>query len=167
MRKGHIHKSFNLPRGHGLSELITGSQTLAQVIHKSVTPQLDLITTGTLPPNPAELLMSPATQQLLQALANQYDIVLIDTPPVLAVSDTQVIAPHAGTVFLVARETVTTLGELQEASKRLTQSGVAVRGVIFNDVNISKRRYGYGGGYGYKYSRYRYTQYQYGKTPQG
>ncbi len=163
MRKGHIHQSFGLARGHGLSELIAGSQTLAQVIHKDVSQQLDLITTGTLPPNPAELLMSPTTVQLLQNLASQYDIVLIDTPPVLAVSDTQVIAPQAGTVFLVARSEVSTLGELQESAKRLKQSGVAVRGVIFNDVNISKRRYGYGGGYGYKYSRYRYTQYQYGQ----
>jgi tyrosine-protein kinase Etk/Wzc len=168
MRKGHIHKSFDLARGHGLSELIAGSQTLAQVIHKDVSLQIDLISTGTLPPNPAELLMSPVTVQLLQTLSSQYDIVLIDTPPVLAVSDTQVIAPYAGTVFLVARSEVSTLGELQESNKRLGQAGVTVRGVIFNDVNISKRRYGYGGGYGYgyKYSRYRYTAYQYGQTAQ-
>jgi tyrosine-protein kinase Etk/Wzc len=164
MRKGHIHKFFGLSRGHGLSELIAGSQPLAQVLHKSVSAQVDLITTGTLPPNPAELLMSPTTMQLLQTLASQYDIVLIDTPPVLAVSDTQVLAPQVGTVFLVARAEVSTLGELQESAKRLKQSGVAVRGVIFNDVNTAKRRYGYGTGYGYKYSRYRYTQYQYGKA---
>ncbi len=163
MRKGHINKFFGLARGMGLSELITGSQSLAEVLHKNVSPQVDLITTGTLPPNPAELLMSPATVQLLQTLASQYDIVLIDTPPTLAVSDTQVLAPQAGTVFLVARADVSTLGELQESAKRLKQSGVAVRGVIFNDVNTSKRRYGYGTGYGYKYSRYRYTQYQYGQ----
>jgi tyrosine-protein kinase Etk/Wzc len=150
----------------GLSELIAGSQTLAQVVHKNVSPQVDVITTGTLPPNPAELLMSPSTVQLLQAVASQYDIVLIDTPPVLAVSDTQVLAPQVGTLFLVARADVTTLGELQESAKRLKQSGVAVRGVIFNDVNTTKRRYGYGTGYGYKYSRYRYTQYQYGQTAQ-
>ena len=164
MRKGHIHKFFGLSRGHGLSELIAGSQPLAQVLHQGVSAQVDLITTGTLPPNPAELLMSPTTVQLLQTLASQYDIVLIDTPPVLAVSDTQVLAPQVGTVFLVARAEVSTLGELQESAKRLKQSGVAVRGVIFNDVNTAKRRYGYGTGYGYKYSRYRYTQYQYGKA---
>lgn len=157
MRKGHLHQYFGLQRGHGLSELIAGSQPLAQVVQKNVAPQLDLITTGTLPPNPAELLMSPVTVQLLQTLSAQYDIVLIDTPPVLAVSDTPVLAPQAGTVFLVARAEVTTLGELQESSKRFGQSGVTVRGVIFNDLNISKRRYGYG----YKYSRYRYTNYKY------
>ena len=162
MRRGHVHKMFNLERGHGLSELITGSKTPEQVIHKAVTPQLDLLTTGTLPPNPAELLMSPATAKLLQTLAPLYDIVLIDTPPVLAVSDTQVMAPLAGTVFLVARAEVTTLGELHETKKRINQSGVAVRGVIFNDLNIYKR--GYGTGYGYKYSSYRQQNYMYGQA---
>jgi tyrosine-protein kinase Etk/Wzc len=161
MRKGHIHKSYGLERGYGLSELIVGSQLLAQVIHKNVSAQVDLVTTGTLPPNPAELLMSPATGALLQALAAEYDIVLIDTPPVLAVSDTLVLAPQAGTIFMVARAEISTLGELQESSKRLTQLGAAVRGVIFNGQNTAKRRYGYGTGYGYKYSRYRYTNYKY------
>ncbi|CAM3445570.1 polysaccharide biosynthesis tyrosine autokinase [Polaromonas hydrogenivorans] len=160
MRKGHIHQFFGLKRGHGLSELITGSRTLGDVVRRAVAPSLDLITTGTMPPNPAELLMSPATVQLLEALSAQYDLVLIDTPPVLAVSDTQVLAPHAGTVFLVARAEVTALGELQESTKRLGQTGVPVKGVVFNDLDTSRQRYGYG----YKYSRYRYTNYQYGKT---
>ena len=161
MRKGHIHQSFGKKRGHGLSELITGTRTLGDVVHRAVAPNLDLLTTGVMPPNPAELLMSLATVQLLQDLSAQYDLVLIDTPPVLAVSDTQVIAPHAGTVFLVARAEVTTLGELQESAKRLSQIGVPVKGVVFNGLDTSRQRYG---SYGNKYSRYRYTNYQYGKT---
>ncbi|ABM38492.1 polysaccharide biosynthesis tyrosine autokinase [Polaromonas naphthalenivorans] len=161
MRKGHIHQFFGMKRGHGLSELIAGSRTLGDVVRRAVAPNLDLVTTGTMPPNPGELLMSPATVQLLEALSAQYDLVLIDTPPVLAVSDTQVLAPHAGTVFLVARAEVTALGELQESTKRLGQTGVQVKGVVFNDLDTSRQRYG---GYGYKYSRYRYTNYQYGKT---
>jgi tyrosine-protein kinase Etk/Wzc len=168
MRKGHIHESFGMERGHGLSELIAGTKTLAEVVHKDVSPQLDFVSTGPMPPNPAELLMSPATANLLENLADQYDILLIDTPPVLAVSDTQVLAPLAGTVFMLARAEVSTLAELQEASKRLSRSGVSVRGVIFNDLDLSKRRYGYGYGYGYgyKYSRYRYAQYEYGQKGQ-
>jgi tyrosine-protein kinase Etk/Wzc len=161
MRKGHIHQFFGLQRGHGLSELITGASALNDVVLRSVAPNLDLITTGTMPPNPGELLMSPATVQLLQNLSAQYDLVLIDTPPVLAVSDTQVLAQHAGTVFLVARAEVTALGELQESTKRLGQTGVQVKGVVFNDLDISHQRYG---GRGSKYSRYRYTNYEYGKT---
>src|SRR5262249_14689431 len=115
------------------------------------------ISTGTLPPNPGELLLSPATATLLQSLSAQYDLVLIDSPPVLAVSDAQVLASHAGTIFLVARAEVTTVGEMQETERRVSQSGARTNGVIFNDLDISKKRYGYG----YKYSRYRYTNYQY------
>ncbi|MDB5867970.1 MAG: exopolysaccharide transport protein family, partial [Polaromonas sp.] len=161
MRKGHLHQFFDLQRGQGLSELITGTRTLDEVLRRAVAPNLDLITTGTMPPNPAELLMSPAAVKLLQTLSTQYDLVLIDTPPVLAVSDTQVLAPHAGTVFMVARAEVTSLGEVQETTKRLGQAGVQVKGVVFNDLDTSRQRYG---GYGYKYSRYRYTNYQYGKA---
>ena len=164
MRKGHLHQFFGLKRGHGLSELISGSRTPSDVMNRAVVPNLDLITTGTLPPNPGELLMSPAILQLLQTLSAEYDLVLIDTPPVLAVSDSQVLAFHAGTVFLVARAGVTALGELQESTKRLGQTGVQVKGVVFNDLDTSRHRYG---GYGYKYSRYRYTNYQYGKTTDG
>ncbi|MDB5743356.1 MAG: exopolysaccharide transport protein family [Polaromonas sp.] len=161
MRKGHLHQFFGMTRGHGLSELISGTRSLDEVIIRNVAPNLDLITTGIMPPNPGELLMSPATVQLLQTLSAQYDLVLIDTPPVLAVSDTQVLAPYVGVVFLVARAEVTALGELQESVKRLGQTGVVVKGVVFNDLDTSRQRYG---GYGYKYSRYRYTNYQYGQT---
>ena len=92
------------------------------------------------------------------------DIVIIDTPPVLAVADTAVLAPQAGTVFLLARSEITSLGEVQESLKRLTQAGVTVKGAIFNGLDLSKRRYGqsYGYGYGYKRYGYRYQAYQYG-----
>jgi tyrosine-protein kinase Etk/Wzc len=149
MRKGHMHKFFGFERGMGLSELIAGSQPLEKVLRQNVTPGLDFIGSGTLPPNPAELLMSHVTVDLLKALSAQYDIVIIDTPPVLAVSDSAVLAPQSGTVFLLARADVTTLAEVQESIKRLEQSGAALRGVIFNGLDLSKRAYRYG--YGYKY----------------
>lgn len=171
MRKGHINQFFGLPRGTGLSELITGSQNLNKALHTAVVPGLDFISTGTMPPNPAELLMSPATQELFQNLSRQYDYVLIDSPPVLAASDTAILAPYAGTTFMVARADVSSLGEVQEAIKRIAQSGETVNGIIFNGLDISKRRYGYGYGYGYgyKYKRYgyRYQSYNYGPNKQG
>lgn len=160
MRKGHLHQFFGLARGLGLSELIVGTRKPDEVVHRAVAPNLDLITTGTMPPNSGELLLSPSMVHLLQDLSAQYDMVIIDTPPVLAVSDTQAIAPHAGTVFLVARAEVTSLGELHESTKRLGQAGVPVKGVVFNDLDTSRQRYG---GYGYKNSRYKYTNYQYGQ----
>jgi tyrosine-protein kinase Etk/Wzc len=167
MRKGHIHQFFGLERGVGLSELIAGTQPMAKALRTSVAPGLDFVSTGTMPPNPAELLMSASAQDLLKTLSAQYDVVLIDTPPVLAVSDTAILAPQAGTTFMVVRADVSSLGEVQESTKRLQQSGVTVKGVIFNGLDISKRRYGYGYGYGYgyKYKRYgyRYQSYNYGK----
>lgn len=159
LRKGHLNQYFGQGRERGLSEVLSGSLPLAEALRKDVAPNVDFLATGVLPPNPAELLMTPATQALLQQLAGQYDLLIIDTPPVLAASDTAILAPLAGAVFMVARAEVTSLGELQEAAKRLTQSGAQTRGVIFNDLNISKRRYGHGAGY--KYSRYRYTDYKY------
>ena len=110
--------------------------------------------------------MSPSTSALLESLSARYDLVLIDTPPVLAVADTAVLAPQSGTVFLVARAEVTSLGELQETSKRLAQSGVQVKGTIFNGLDLSKRRYGYGYGYKYKRYGYRYQAYTYGSGAQ-
>jgi tyrosine-protein kinase Etk/Wzc len=171
MRKGHVNQFFGLARGMGFSELVTGTQALDKVLHRNVVPGLDFITTGTMPPNPAELLMSPTTQALFKSLSAQYDLVLIDSPPVLAVSDTAILAPQAGTTFMVVRADVSSLGEVQEAVKRIAQSGETVKGIIFNGLDISKRRYGYGYGYGYgyKYKRYgyRYQSYNYGQDNKG
>lgn len=161
MRKGYLNQYFGLSRGPGLSELVAGSHTFEQVVQRNVAPGVDMIPTGALPPNPGELLLSPTTVQLVQTLSAQYDLVIIDTPPVLAVSDTQVLAPVAGTVFLIAKANVTAIGEINESVKRLQQSGVNVKGVVFNDFKVDKRRYG---GYGYRYSRYRYTNYKYGQS---
>jgi len=159
LRKGHLNRYFGQGREGGLSEVVSGSMPLADALRHDVTPNVDFLASGTLPPNPAELLMAPATQALLQQVASQYDLVIIDTPPVLAASDTAILAPLAGAVFMVARAEITSLGELQESAKRLAQSGVQTRGVIFNDLNITNRRYRYG--VGYKNGKYRYTNYQY------
>jgi tyrosine-protein kinase Etk/Wzc len=155
LRKGYVNQYFGLDRNKGFSELITGSLSLEQVLRKNVLPNVDLIVTGVLPPNPAELLLSGAAAQVLRDLSARYDMVLLDTTPILAVSDAMALAPHAGTVFLLARAEISTLGELEESGKRLRQAGAQVKGVIFNDVMVSNRRYGS------KYSNYRYTNYEY------
>jgi len=159
LRKGYLNQYFGQARERGLSEVISGNLPLGEALRRNVMPNVDFLATGTLPPNPAELLMTPAMQAVLQQASTEYDLVLIDTPPVLAASDTAILAPMVGAVFMVARAEVTSLGELQESAKRLTQSGVQTRGVIFNGLNVSKRRYGYG--VGSKYGKYRYTNYQY------
>jgi tyrosine-protein kinase Etk/Wzc len=156
LRKGYMNQYFGLEREKGISEVVSGSVRLDDALRRQVAPNVDFLPTGILPPNPAELLMSLATVELVREASKHYDLVLIDTPPVLAASDTAVLAPLAGVVFLIARAEITSVGELQEASKRLLDTGVKVKGVIFNGVKISKRRYGYG-----QYSGYRYTNYKY------
>ena len=166
LRKGHLHRYFDLERGPGLSELVAEQQPLQQLLHTEVAPGLDFIATGQLPPNPAELLASGRTRQLLADLCAQYDTVLIDSAPVLPVSDSHALAVQAGTVLLLARAGQSAVGDLVESAKRLQQAGARVRGVILNGLDLSRRRYGYGYSNGYRYGRYRYRQDDYGSYQQ-
>jgi tyrosine-protein kinase Etk/Wzc len=84
-------------------------------------------------------------------------MVIIDTAPVLAVSDSLAVAQHVGAIFNVARSGISTMGEIEEAAKRIKQAGSEVTGVIFNDMKPRAGRYGYGS----KYGKYRYAQYKY------
>lgn len=161
LRKGYLNQYFGVPRAKGFSELIVGSLQPEQVIRRNLAPSLDLITTGTLPPNPAELMMSASVGSVLDRLSADYDLVIIDTPPVLVAADTAALAVHAGTVLLVARAETTQLGELQECAKRLTHAGRSVTGVLLNALDFTRRHYG---SYAYRHGGYRYTHYKY--TPQ-
>lgn len=162
LRKGHLNQYFGIARARGLSELVAGSIRMEDAVHANLLPGLDLITTGMLPPNPAELMTSGAFSAVLEQLSARYDFVIIDTPPVLVAADTPSIAAQAGTVLLVARAEETQMGELHESAKRLQHAGKAVTGVLLNALDLSRRHYG---SYAYKYGGYRYKQYSY--TPGG
>jgi tyrosine-protein kinase Etk/Wzc len=155
-RSGGIHRHFGLPRAGGFSELIDGSARLEDVLHEAVLPHVDLITTGRLPANPAEELLSLETEAMLQELSGRYDVVVIDTAPVLPVSDAMAIAPLAGTIFMLARAEQTTVEELDEASKRVRQAGASVNGVILNDFDPANHRFSA------KYGTYRQSYGKYG-----
>ncbi|MFT4268272.1 MAG: polysaccharide biosynthesis tyrosine autokinase [Xenophilus sp.] len=156
LRRGHVHQYFGLQRHGGLSELIAGSLTIQQTVHRHVVDQLDFLATGQLPPNPAELLTSSAFKEVLERLSDLYDLVIIDSPPVLVASDAATIASHSGTVLIVARAGVSTMGELRESTRRLALSGKSATGVLLNAVEVRKGGLGH-----YKYGRYRYTNYNY------
>ncbi|CAN7346642.1 polysaccharide biosynthesis tyrosine autokinase [Variovorax paradoxus] len=158
MRKGHLNKQFGLLREGGLSELLAGDLSAQQAIRSQVLPNLDVLTTGKLPTNPADMLMSESFVRLLDMVSAQYDLVVIDTPPVLVAADTAAVAPYVGAVLLVARADQTQLGELNESAKRLAHGGKAVSGVIFNGIDLTRRHYG---SHGYRYGGYRYTEYKY------
>jgi tyrosine-protein kinase Etk/Wzc len=156
LRRGHTHQYFGLQRHGGLSELIAGSLTVQQTVHRQVVPNLDFLATGQLPPNPSELLVSDSFKSALERLSEQYDLVVIDTPPVLVAADTSTVAAHVGTVLLVARADQSTMGELKESTRRLAMGGKAATGVLLNAMDVGRRTYA-----PYKYGRYRYTNYNY------
>jgi tyrosine-protein kinase Etk/Wzc len=158
LRKGHLNHYFGISRERGLSELVAGTVTVTQAIHKDVFPNLDLVTTGVLPPNPAELMMSAGLGHVLNQLSGLYDIVIMDTAPVLVAADAIGASGHAGTVLLVARAGQSQIGELHEAARRLAHAGRSVGGVLFNAMDFTRRHYG---SYSYKYGGYKYRQYSY------
>jgi tyrosine-protein kinase Etk/Wzc len=158
LRRGHLHQYFGVPRSGGLSELIAGSVSLEQAVRRQQGRGVDFISTGALPPNPAELLMSDSFGALLQRLSPDYDVVLIDTAPVLVAADTLSVATHASTILLVARAGKTQMGELHESVRRLTRMGREVTGVLLNALDLTRRHYG---SYSYVHGAYRYQVYRY------
>ena len=150
MRRGTLHHAMGARSENGLSELISGQIPLETALRKVAGAEnLSFISRGDVPPNPSELLMHPNFGELLEQLAPLYDIVVIDTPPVLAVTDAAVIGHQAGTCLMVVRFGLNQQREIALAKQRLEQNGVEVKGAIFNGVQ--KRNAG----------RYAYSYYEY------
>ncbi|NMQ06696.1 polysaccharide biosynthesis tyrosine autokinase [Candidatus Accumulibacter phosphatis] len=153
LRRGHLHKEFGIERAPGLSEYVAGQASLEEILKTTAVPMLSAVTTGHIPPNPSELLMHPRFEVLLAELAANFDTVIVDAPPVLAVSDAAIIGRHVGATLMIARAGKHPIRELEQAVKRLNQAGVQVKGFVFNDLNVSRQNYRYGyKGYVYRYS---------------
>jgi len=147
MRKGSLYRSTAVKQQPGLSDLLRGDCTLAEVIQQPAGCHFDLISTGTIPPNPAELLMHNRFSELLTQISPLYDIVLLDTPPVLAAADASIIGKHMGTSLLLIRHGRHSTQEIQHTVKQLNSAGVKLTGAVFNDLPPQR---GYGS-YGYRY----------------
>ncbi|WP_051481311.1 polysaccharide biosynthesis tyrosine autokinase [Paraburkholderia nodosa] len=150
MRRGALERHLGGPQENGFSELLSGQISLDEAIRATEVDNLHFMSCGRRPPNPSELLMSPRLGQYLEGLSNRYDVLLIDTPPVLAVTDAAIIGSHAGSTFLVLRSGMHTEGEIADALKRLRNAGVRVQGGVFNGVPARTR-----GNYGYGYANVR------------
>ncbi|AQV96199.1 tyrosine protein kinase [Cupriavidus necator] len=156
LRRGGLNHHFGKPRVPGLTELLTGTP-LDQVLQRDVVPGLDFIATGAEPPLAADLLQTRGMDTLLATLRNRYDVVLLDTPPVLATSDAGVLATKAAAVFLVARADASTASELRATRRAIVQAGSDIKGVIFNGLKVEGRWYRAH----YHFGKYRYMN-QYG-----
>ncbi|HBT8360704.1 TPA: polysaccharide biosynthesis tyrosine autokinase [Klebsiella pneumoniae] len=152
MRKGYAHKLFNVQPENGLSDYLSKRIELEKVIKQTSIAGLEFISRGMIPPNPAELLMHQRMGEFLNWANEHYDMVILDTPPILAVTDAAVIGNYAGTTLLVARFELNTTKEMTIAFKRFDQSGINVKGCIFNGIVKKASSY-----YGYGYHHYGYS----------
>nr|BAT24265.1 tyrosine-protein kinase [Klebsiella sp. 265(1)] len=152
LRKGYTHKLFNIDNNNGLSDILSGKTTMDLAVKNIPNIGFDFISRGMVPPNPAELLMHKRFGELIDWANSRYDLVIVDTPPILAVTDAAVIGNYAGTTLLVARFEQNTAKEIEVSIKRFEQSGVNIKGCILNGVVKKASNY-----YGYGYNHYGYT----------
>ena len=152
LRQGYVHKMLGGQNIHGLSDVLSGQSSVESVIERIPSAEFDYIGRGQVPPNPAELLMHRRFETLLKWASDNYELVIIDTPPILAVTDAAIIGRYAGTTLLVARFEENTAKEIAVSVKRFEQSGVLVRGCILNGVVKKASSY-----YGYGYNHYGYS----------
>ena len=155
LRHGYSHNLFTVSNAHGLSEYLAGKDELNKVIQHFGKGGFDVITRGQMPPNPSELLMRDRMRQLLEWANDHYDLVIVDTPPMLAVSDAAVVGRSVGTSLLVARFGLNTAKEVSLSMQRLEQAGVNIKGAILNGV-IKRASIAYS--YGYNYYGYSYSE---------
>ncbi len=151
MRRGYLHKYFNHDNLPGLAEYLNTQQTLDSIIKPTEIPHLDVITRGKSPVNPSELLSSAKFAAMFEQLSPMYDHIIIDTPPVLAVTDGIIISQYAGVNLVIARYAKSQMKELELTVNRFEQVGVKVNGFILNDIQRGSGGYGYGYGYNYAY----------------
>ncbi len=155
LRRPSIHKTLGMGPHSGLSNVLTGTATLEQAITRSVIlPNLFVLTAGTPPPNPAELLASTNMRDVLEELSGQYDHIVIDTPPSLSVTDAVVLSPRADAVVLVIRSGQTTKQALRRSRDTLMQVNAKVVGVLLNAVDLRSPDYYYYYEYKGKYASY-------------
>lgn len=151
MRRGYLHKYFNAEQSPGLAELLNHQSNYEDIVQNSTVENLFFVTRGKSPVNPSELLSTDKFKAFLDQASAHFDHILIDTPPVLAVTDGIIIAQYAGVNLLIARHAQTQIKELEITVNRFEQANVKVNGVILNDVQK-----GAAGSYGYNYA-YAYT----------
>lgn len=161
LRKPACHKSAGVPNSPGVVRCLTGLVELKEaILPVPGAPNLSIIPCGPIPPNPAEVLSSPVTAELLKRLQTHFDYVLVDSPPVLSVADSRILATMTDAVVLVTRAHSTPYDVVRRARTTLFKSGARILGVALNNVNVTRSgsgydqyQYGYGYGYGSERSK--------------
>ncbi|MGO9469987.1 MAG: polysaccharide biosynthesis tyrosine autokinase [Isosphaeraceae bacterium] len=162
LRKPSLHRMFEVTREHGFGDALMARETesIDALVQPTAVNNLDLLTTGRDVSNPAELLASERLGQFLKELRPKYDMILIDSSPLLLVTDPSIIAAVADGIILVVRISSTRRHDLDVAGEMLKTLGVPIFGMVINGV--TRKEIGYGYGYGYGYGGYGYSSYRYG-----
>lgn len=142
MRRGSVHKKFGISNLFGLSNyLVDETQEYYRYIQNTKVENLDVLTSGTIPPNPSELLNSNRFAKFVNDIQLQYDIVIFDTPPVIVVPDACIIASKMDKTVIIAMANKVPLADVQKTKKKLEEAKADIAGVVYNGSEISKKQY--------------------------
>jgi len=151
LRKPILHKVFNISRNPGLTDVMK-SETSIDIIRQTEIPNLDIITSGDIPPNPSEILASQKLKNFLTKVSENYDIVLLDSPPIIAVTDAIILSKITDAIILVVKANSTDLRIVERSIDQLSQVNCILAGAVLNGINVSGRYDSY-------YYYYRYYHY--------
>ena len=143
LRKPQQHRIFEVPNHRGLTNVLVGEADIGEVVTATPVPGVDLVSSGPIPPNPAELLDSDRARSLWPSLAGEYQCVLIDSPPLVAVADSVILSTQVEGVLVVVKAGVTRIDLLRESRALLEKAGARVLGAILNEVRHAPRDYRY------------------------
>lgn len=153
LRKPKLFDDFNIENGIGTVNYLIGQKSLSEIVQNTHIPNLDIITSGPIPPNPAELIISDAMDELIEELKEIYDYIILDTPPVGLVSDALELSQYCDATLYVVRQGITKKAMLSVVNEKHKRGELHNISILFNDF-INKSKYGYGYNYGYGYGTY-------------
>ncbi len=151
LRRPNIHRLFDIENKQGLSNVLAGQISMADAIRSTGQSNLDIVVTGDIPPNPTELINSPQLAELLKGLTERYDVILLDSAPVLGLADAVILSNESDATVFVMESGRNSPRIVQTALSRLRQGGGRLVGVILVKFDPGRQGYGYGNEYGYTY----------------
>jgi tyrosine-protein kinase Etk/Wzc len=151
LRKPRVHRVFDIPKEPGLIDYLVGDKTLDEITHKSEMPNLSFISSGTIPPNPAEMLDSKQMDAFLALAREMYDYVILDSPPIIAVTDAEILSKKVDGAVLVVSSEITEYQMLDRAYQLIKHDNTTLIGTVLNNFDTHSA---YGTYYKYKYYYY-------------
>lgn len=148
LRRPNVHNLLKLDNSVGLSEIIGKFKTFKEAVHTDVLPCLDVLTSGSIPPNPSELLASASFDNFINTVRNEYEYIIIDSPPLGVVTDTLLLKDYIGGYVVVVREKVTTHGDVEKALQSIKLANSKVLGFLKVGCTVHEKKH-YKGSYGY------------------